>query len=147
MYALFALMIGLCTWAFVRSRHEDPFGYAALITLLLGIAFSIRFRFMATVDEEKLTSRGFLVTRSVNWAEITKVIALGQPGVGRGIYGPFVYRFVGESQSVTINFKLFSRECYQVIFAEIGRRGVTIFDAEGRQVNGLCDSLPVVRSD
>ena len=87
-------------------------GMVVIGAVLFAVLATIRFRFKVTLDEQYLTSTGFLSTKRLRWSEITRVVRSADCGYPKDrFYGPFVYEFRTATDSLKINFKLFPMEC------------------------------------
>jgi len=96
---------------FIGVTENTPTMLLLGVTLFAVLA-TIRIRFKVTCDELYLTSTGLLFTKSLKWAEITKVVRMADCGYPKNrFYGPFVYEFRTVADSLKINFKLFPIEC------------------------------------
>jgi hypothetical protein len=117
--ATFKNMIGLAvllSLLAVLSMFSGIYGNAPGMEVL-GIVLAlflviIRFRFKVYIDEQQLSSTGFVSTKTVRWSDINRVVRVADCGYPKDrFYGPFVYEFQTANDSLKINFKLFSIEC------------------------------------
>jgi hypothetical protein len=85
--------------------------FSLLLFLLWGL---LRFRFFVRIDDEFLTSRGFLATQRIRWSDIqrfgNKVELTGNANTP-----PVMDEFQGSETSLSINFKLYSRDCHKTV--------------------------------
>lgn len=123
-FLIFLLLVGVLL-AFVGFNQSN------IVALLMGLAVSllvvvIRLRFYVKITDDFLESQFLSVPKRIRWLEIQQVIQKMETGYWPSkLCGPFVYEFRGSETSVNINFKLFSRDCYQSVFARVKGTGQT----------------------
>jgi len=111
--AIFGLYVGLKTQDAALIGISLP----ALLFFLL-----IRIRLYVDCTAESLEIRSLFKTRKIRWDQITEVKSLWQTGYWesrRNVHGPFSYRFTTPADHLTINFKLFSRDCFRDVMARV----------------------------
>ena len=91
----------------------------AMGSAIISVVAVLRFRFYVAVDEKYLTSRGCFTAKRIKWSEIRHVVRKGASDPYSSAYPPFLYEFRGDNASLTINFKLFSRDCWHTIRTKI----------------------------